>query len=693
MATSEEREKDLKNKITELENVRNELEAKTHQGRQEIEGGVANVQQLQTTISALNDQLKDSQNRQNQMEQELSGQANQFNEFQQRYEKELISHAQTASTLNDLRETIKSNDTLITELEQAKKLAEGTLQDSVNDAKTTETTLRSQYASLKEQFETVEKENAILHDQLSNVTTQMTSLQDKTVDKDSSSLNLSKSFSEDEAKSMDQLMEIIKYLRQEKAILTGKVDVSQAESIRMKAQFESIQHQLNETQNALSNAQKKANQELLPSSKYSLLLEKVQTIPALSDSNRILREERDRLKVQLSDLDSKLKHKEDFYVTMEKEFKDLKEQNDKTQVELSAVKADNLRWRSRVDQLIEKHQKVSPEEMMKVQNENTGLKKKVMELTNEHKTLNSKLSELTNKIKLVETQIKNKDQIVANLNKEMINTKTTNQTIGQKFNQANKKATELEAEKVKLIAEKETLQQESQTKIKQAQDASIASASQLKELVDKFDKKDNELKAKNETINRLKQLGRTLKEQKESNEQQLSEKSAEIETLKQELSKAQEVKPTSSENVTEQGSSASDDTKADEAEALIKQSMEKISELEQSNEKLKVENEGLNKEKDRARTLLMTAKKKIGELTNENKSLKSGKEPSTSVDEKMKETLEEKIKNLETSLATSKTEFEESQTLLANCKTELEETKQEREKIQIDREKLQGERW
>ena len=48
-------------------------------------------------------------------------------------------------------------------------------------------------------------------------------------------------------------MEIIKYLRQEKAILTGKVEVSQAETIRLKAQFESVQNQLSETQDALTN--------------------------------------------------------------------------------------------------------------------------------------------------------------------------------------------------------------------------------------------------------------------------------------------------------------------------------------------------------------------------------------------------------------------------------------------------------
>ena len=92
---------------------------------------------------------------------------------------------------------------------------------------------------------------------------------------------MNKSFTEEDAKSTDQLMEIIKYLRNEKAILTGKVEVSKAESIRLKAQLESVQHQLSESQNALHSAEEKANQELLPSSKYSQLLEKVQTIPGV----------------------------------------------------------------------------------------------------------------------------------------------------------------------------------------------------------------------------------------------------------------------------------------------------------------------------------------------------------------------------------------------------------------------------
>ena len=131
-------------------------------------------------------------------------------------------------------------------------MAENSLKDAKEDSKATETTLRAEYDSLKEQFGVVEQENEKLHEQLANVTTQMSTLQDSFSASDPNvSMNLSKSFTEEEAKSMDQLMEIIKFLRNEKSILTSKVEVSRAEAVRLKAQVEAIQHQLNETQNAL----------------------------------------------------------------------------------------------------------------------------------------------------------------------------------------------------------------------------------------------------------------------------------------------------------------------------------------------------------------------------------------------------------------------------------------------------------
>ena len=201
-----------------MEAAKNDLETQTNQGRQVAAHGAANVQQLEATIVSLNDQLRDAQARQSQMEEELSTQVNQFKEAQESYHRELKSHSQTANNLKQLKGTIKKYDITITELTQAKKVAERGLQDTLTDLEATESSLRSQYGSLKEQFETVEQENKLLHDQLANITTQMASLQQATAstsggsaDVASASFNLSQSFSEEEAKVISRIFFVMNF--------------------------------------------------------------------------------------------------------------------------------------------------------------------------------------------------------------------------------------------------------------------------------------------------------------------------------------------------------------------------------------------------------------------------------------------------------------------------------------------------
>ena len=76
-------------------------------------------------------------------------------------------------------------------------------------------------------------------------------------------------------------------------------------------------------------------------------MEKVQTIPALSDSNRILRDERDRLKLQVENFQTQLKENRDQMIPMQEQLKVLQENEDKANAEMTALKADNARWRNR----------------------------------------------------------------------------------------------------------------------------------------------------------------------------------------------------------------------------------------------------------------------------------------------------------------------------------------------------------
>ena len=83
------------------------------------------------------------------MDIELKQQMSQAQQIQEKYERELMEHANTAQTSREHRGAIKVSDVQITELQQAKATAEDSLKNLKDDAKATETTLRSEYKSLQ----------------------------------------------------------------------------------------------------------------------------------------------------------------------------------------------------------------------------------------------------------------------------------------------------------------------------------------------------------------------------------------------------------------------------------------------------------------------------------------------------------------------------------------------------------------
>ena len=136
----------------------------------------------------------------------------------------------------------KKYDATITELTQAKKVAERGLQDTLTDLEAKESSFRSQYDSLKEQVEPLKKDSLLLNE-LKTVFNKIQAPGNKPTDQ------LMNQFMEEKA----ILTEKVEMSQAQNAILMGKVEVSQAEKIGIKAQFESVQNQLSETQDALTN--------------------------------------------------------------------------------------------------------------------------------------------------------------------------------------------------------------------------------------------------------------------------------------------------------------------------------------------------------------------------------------------------------------------------------------------------------
>merc|ERR1712080_540165 len=138
----------------------------------------------------------------------------------------------------------------------------------------------------------------------------------------------------------------------------------------------------------------------------------------------------------------------------------LQEEMDKEKAENLTLKTDGQRWRQRVNQLIEKHQKISPEELLKAQNENVSLKKKVTELTSEKNTQTRNAQAVLNRIKAIEVELATKTQESTKISQELLNAKNANQQLTGRLNLATKKTQEAENSNKQLSTEKENLNSE-----------------------------------------------------------------------------------------------------------------------------------------------------------------------------------------------------------------------------------------
>ena len=92
------------------------------------------------------------------------------------------------------------------------------------------------------------------------------------------------------------------------------------------------------------------------------MLAKVQTLNILSDSNRLLREERDTLKTKVSTLEEGTQRLNTQMAALKETQRGLVAQKDSLLAEKTALRNEVDRWNTRTNQLIEQYNKIDPEE-------------------------------------------------------------------------------------------------------------------------------------------------------------------------------------------------------------------------------------------------------------------------------------------------------------------------------------------
>ncbi|KAB7506415.1 Nucleoprotein TPR [Armadillidium nasatum] len=309
----------------EIESLRKSLE-KSENKLKEVEEMLKNADESEKALKELMDKrlmdlTKDLEERENELEEtqkkledskkieekaclEQQEQSRIALETQTKYEREVMYHAADLEALKTLKSKLANYNSEIEEVVHAKIKVEEELKEIKAAQEARIEKLENMNKEYSTRIEGLEEQNKKLLDEFTQLSDKMSSVQMKLSSGGAEGVN--SSFSEDEARSSEQLLEIIKYLRKEKEIAYGKVDVTRAEVVRLECQVKLVEDQVKQLNKHLAEEREKNQASIESTGKYAEMMRKVHTLDALADSNRLLREEKENLKISLDAVNAKI---------------------------------------------------------------------------------------------------------------------------------------------------------------------------------------------------------------------------------------------------------------------------------------------------------------------------------------------------------------------------------------------------
>ncbi|XP_055390315.1 nucleoprotein TPR [Condylostylus longicornis] len=306
---------------------------------------------------------------------------------QQKYANELASHTSDIQELVQLREEVLKVREQITVLTSQRDKAVSVLEETKLSFIENEKRVVAEKEQIEKRLIDLDAQNALLHNEIQALSLKLSSaaaagnqiLHEESISENSTvcdSSLLNKSITDDHVGkySDKQLLQIIKYLRKEKDIAFAKVDILKSENNRLISEQQILQKRIEELNSLLNTERTQSESTLITATRHQEILRKVETLNAVTDSNRILREERDALSNRVKELLERVTKVEDELFPLQEENRELKSKVEEFTAEITSLRTEAVKWRSRANTLIEKSNK-NPEEFKRIQNERESLAK------------------------------------------------------------------------------------------------------------------------------------------------------------------------------------------------------------------------------------------------------------------------------------------------------------------------------
>ncbi|KAJ8942930.1 hypothetical protein NQ318_003815 [Aromia moschata] len=523
--------------------------------------------QLQEELSVKTMDLRTAREQLESARSENKSLTEQLKAVENKYAREVTLHSVDLQALTSMKEELDKALDDAKKLQSEKEQAIEALEQYKKNWQEQEVLFQKEKEELENRFKDMDIQNSLLHDQIQALNTQLTILQNQSSDLQNQStgdVSFNRSFTEDDVKSSEQLLKIIKYLRQEKDIAVSKADIMEAEHLRLKSQFDMLTKQLEEAKATIELERQQSEVTVVSAAKHAEVLRKLEMLNAITDSNRTLRQERDSLSSQIAELKERAERLENEVAPLQEKNRDLTTKADQMQNENISLRAECTRWRQRANMLIEKTNRTSPEDWKKLQTERETLAKQLTierstttKLNDEINNLKQDKTKLEDQLKSLRGQCNQQSEELSRLREELTSlqaqvTQLTN-TVDQqsaeviKYKEENRLLTEDTAGKdvtitelknnlaqIRKIAKKYKIQCEDQVKeieaLKQQKEQSESEQTSTAERQEQLMQEQ-----RSELEERISQLENTHKDNIDQLNQQVTSSSEQIENYKKEI--------------------------------------------------------------------------------------------------------------------------------------------------------------
>uniref|UniRef100_A0A3Q3DI37 Nucleoprotein TPR-like n=1 Tax=Hippocampus comes TaxID=109280 RepID=A0A3Q3DI37_HIPCM len=411
---SEDIQKQLENRILEVEKKNQQAQEERRKSLDTLEKQVSD---LQRSLKASQAEQQDALERaaravaleQNAIQESLL-QTKQAGEAQAKYERELMLHAADVEVLKELKKALQQEAERKREIEEQLNKSNTLLEEKTTGWTTLEKQLKDELVRQSLRGEELGRQNALLHQQMDEMAARSHRQQPQ-------QQQLDLSFNE-EGKTLEQIQEILRFVRKEKEIAVAQGEASEGEALRYKQRMEHQNRELKELQEALNTEREKLQATTKTLAQKEAQLNNMGDVGTLQETNKLLKMDREQLEQELQQAQAKVKKLESNISPLNESLYHLSDRNGSLQADKRLLEEDIKHLKAKVQQLVSQQKDGDVQEKQKVTAEREAQQRRISQLVEETAKLKTELARSSTSTNSAQSQAKSLRESVTRLTAE-----------------------------------------------------------------------------------------------------------------------------------------------------------------------------------------------------------------------------------------------------------------------------------